>query len=89
MEAGRAFRHPAQEFFQPGVAAQCLDRVIVTGKLGFGQGGVDFIVADLVQQYRRPALAAFESWHKVVQALPGLRRDRALAQGADRIGQGE
>lgn len=85
VESGWAFGDPPDKFRQPGVAAQCFYRVKVAGQLGLGQGGVDFVVADLMQQDGRAALAAFEFGDKMVQALLCEGRDRTFAQGADRI----
>jgi len=64
------------------MGAQRLDRVEIAGQFGLGQGGVDLVMANLVQQHGRPALAAAQLGRQVVQALRGRRRDRALAQGA-------
>lgn len=64
--------------------AQAFDSVEVSRKLGFGQGGVHLLVADLVQQNRGTALATFEFWDQMVQAA-GPVRDRAVAERADRI----
>ncbi len=60
-------------------------RGIVACQFAFGQRGVDFVVANLVQQNRWPALAAPQLRHEVVQALLGVRRNGAVAQGADRV----
>ncbi len=49
--------------------------MIVPRKLGLRQGGMDFIVADLVQQDRRPALAALQLRDEVMQALAGCGRN--------------
>ena len=50
--------------------------VIVARKFGFGQSGVDFLVADLMQQHRLAALAAAQAWDQVVAALRDIVRDR-------------
>lgn len=60
--------------------AQRLDCVIGAGKFGFGQRGVDFTMANLMQQNGRPAFSAPELRDKVVQALGHVRRDRATAE---------
>jgi len=62
-------------------------RVVVAGQLRLGQRGVDFPVADVMQEYGWPALAAFELWDEVVQALRRVRWNRTVAEGADRVGQ--
>lgn len=66
------------------MAAQRLDRVERARQLGFGQGGVDFFVADHVQQNRGSALAPFEFWDQMVQAATPIG-DRAVTKRADRI----
>ena len=60
-------------------------RVELPRQFGLGQSGVDFIVTDLVQTDGRTAFAALELRDQVVKRLPGLGRDRAEAQGADRV----
>ncbi len=45
---------------------------------------MNLVMANLMQQYRRTTFAAAQAGNKVVQALFGACRDRALAQGADR-----
>jgi hypothetical protein len=67
------------------MGAQGLDGVVAARKLGLGHGGVDLVVADLVQQNRRPALAAAQAGDQVVQALLGVRRDGPVAEGTDGI----
>ena len=67
------------------MAAQGLHRVVVTGKFRLCQAGVDLAVADVVQQHRWPALAAFQLRGQVVQALWHARWDWTLAQGASRV----
>ena len=84
-EAGRAFPDPGDETGKTGMAVQRFDGGIVAGEFGLGQACVDFAVADVVEQYGRPALAAFEFRDEVVQALRDIRRYGALAEGADRI----
>ena len=54
-------------------------------QLGFGQGGVDFAVANVVHQNRWPTLAAFELWDQMMQALGGLRWDWTVTEGANRV----
>ncbi len=64
--------------------AQGYDRVEVARQFGLGQGGMDFFVADLMQQNRWSALASFEFWDQMMQAAASVR-DRAVAKRADRI----
>ena len=84
MEIWRAFGDPCHEAGQPGMGTQRLNRIEVTGQLGFGQGGVNFVVADLVQQHRRPTLPAAQLGRQMMQGLLGMGRDWAAANRADR-----
>lgn len=69
------------------MAAKGLGRVEVAGEFRLGQGGVHLAVADVMHQDGRAALATLELWHKVMQRLRRVRRDRAQAERADgRIG---
>lgn len=61
---------------------QGLGRVEAAGQFGLGQGRVHLLVADVMHQHRRPALAAAQLRGQVVQALRHARRDRALAERA-------
>lgn len=83
MEFRRAFRDPGQKRRQTRMLAQRLNRVIVAGKLGFRERGVDFVVANLVEKHRRTTLAASKFRDEMMQALRRLRRDRAAAEGTD------
>ena len=65
------------------MGAQRLDAVVATRQFRLGQGGVDFVVTDLMQQNDRPTLAAAQFRRQVMQALLGIRRDRAIAERAD------
>jgi len=64
------------------MGAQGLNRIVAAGKLGLGQGGMDLIVADLMQQHCRPAFPATQFRDQVVQALFGIRRNRAITKRA-------
>ena len=66
------------------MGAQRLDGVVTAGKFGFGQRGMDFGMADLVQKNGRPLLSAAQTGDEMMQALRRLRRDRAVAKRADR-----
>lgn len=57
------------------------DLVKLPRQLGLGQGGVDLTVADIMQQNHRSALAPFQFWDQMVQALRHSGRDGAVAQG--------
>lgn len=86
MERGRALGHPPGKACKPGMGAQSLDRGIVSRKVGFRNRGVNFIVANLVQQHGWSPFATTKLWYQVMQALFRVRRDRAQAQRADRVG---
>lgn len=58
----------------------------LTRQFGFGKAGVYLLVADVVQTHRLTSLAAFQLWHKMVQALRNIGWDGAQAKGACRIG---
>lgn len=66
---------------------QRLDGVEVPRQLRFAKSRMDFVMANLVQAHRLAAFAAAELRNEVVQALFGLRRDRSVAEWADRIGR--
>ena len=66
------------------MAAQRLGRVEMPGEFSFGQGGVDFLVADVMQQDGRAAFAALEFGDQVMGRLRHVGRDRAQAKRADR-----
>lgn len=84
-KTGRSFANPADEFCQTGVRSQRVDCVEVARKLGFGECRVDFPMADVVQQNCWPSLATFQFGDEVVQALLHIRRDRAIAEGTNRV----
>ena len=65
--------------------AQRIDRGVVAGKLRLGQGRVDFIVANLMDQHARPLGAAFQLGDQMMFRLPDAWRDRPEAERADRI----
>ena len=67
------------------MGAQCLDGVVAARKLRLGHRGVDFVMADLMQQHRRPALSAPQTGDQVMQALFCVRRNGPFAQGADGV----
>lgn len=75
---------PRYEFGETRMGPQGSNRVVTACQLSFAQRCMDFLVADVMQQHRGAALAAFQLWNQVVQALVNIRRDRAPAQGADR-----
>ena len=60
--------------------------MVGAGEFGLGQGGVDFVVTDLVQKNGRPALAAPELGDEVVLALRHVPGDRAAAERAEGVG---
>ena len=85
MKLGRPLGDPFEKRRQMRMCAKRFGRVVVTRQLGLGQRGVDFIVANLMDQNRWPAFATFQLWDQVMMALLDTRRDRALAQWADRV----
>ena len=60
-------------------------RVEVAGEFGFGEGGVDFIVTDLVKKDGGSVFASAQFGREVVLALFGVRRNRAVAEGTDGV----
>ena len=68
------------------MGAQRLGRVVVARQLGLAERRVNFIMANLMHQNDRPALAALQLGRQVMQALLGIRRDRAMADRAYGIG---
>ena len=84
MKAGWASADPVQEFLKPWMGAQGLDRAETARQFGFGQRGVDFLVANLVQQHGGSALASFEFWDQMMQTATAFG-DRAVAKRADLI----
>src|SRR6056297_2377190 len=65
--------------------SQGLDTGIVARQFRLAQRGVDLVVANLMKQHHRPALAAFQPGDQVMQALARLRRDRPAAKRAYRV----
>ena len=65
--------------------AQRRDGVVGARKLGFREGGVDLVVANLVQKNGRPAFSAPELGDEVMQALAGVGRNRPAAEGTDGV----
>ena len=64
---------------------QRLDRIELPRQFHFRQRRVDLVVTDLVQPHDRPALAALQLGHKVMQALPGTGRNGPQAERANRV----
>ena len=85
MEIRRAFGDPGDEAGEPRMGAEGLHGVVGPGEFGLRHRGVDLVVADLVHEDGRPALAAAQARDEVVQALPCVRRDGPLAEGADGV----
>ena len=82
------FCNPAEELGQMRMAAQRLNGGIVAGDFGLAQGGVDFFVANVVQQNGWSAFPAFQLWRQVMAALRHFWRYLAQAQRAYRQGIG-
>lgn len=83
MEIGRAFDDPCKKRRQPWMGAQGVDGVVAARQFCLGQGGVDLVMADLVQKHDRPALAAAQFRRQVMEALLGIFWDRAMAKRAN------
>ena len=84
MKIGRAFFDPLDELGQPGMSTQRIDCVIRPRQFGFCQGGVNFVVANLMQQHGFAAFSAPKPGDQVVKALQGVRRDGPPAKRAKR-----
>ena len=65
----RLLRHPGEESREAGMSAERLDRGVVPRQFDFGQRGVDFIVAYLMDKDRRAAPAALQLWDQVMPRL--------------------
>ena len=81
-EVDGAFGDPADEFGDFWVGAEGFDGGELAGEFGFGEEGVDFAVADGVEDGDGAVFAAFQFWGEVVFALE-LRWDFAFTEGAD------
>lgn len=64
---------------------QRLDRAVLPRQFRLRQRRMYLVVTDLVQAHDRPALAALQLGHKVMQALPGTGRNRPQAERANRV----
>ena len=60
MKARVLSRNELNEFLQIRMAAKRLWRIIAARKLGFGDAGMNFIMANLMQQHLRTMFPAFE-----------------------------
>lgn len=65
--------------------AQCLDRVVFPRQLAFGQGCMDFIVANLMKSHHRATFSSAQFRYQMVQALARFWRNWPRAQRANRI----
>lgn len=68
------------------MGAKGLYRAVGPCQFRLRQSGVDFPMADVMQQYSWPAFAALQLGDQVMQTLRRIWRDWALAQRADRVG---
>ena len=80
-ETGRTFGDPFDEFGETGMPTQSLGRGEIARQFALGQGGMDFLVADVMQKDGRTPLATFEFGHQMVCALRHIWRDRTPAKG--------
>ncbi len=85
MKPGRALGHPCDELRQPWMCAKSLDRVVGPCEFRLRQRGVDFPMADVMQQYSWPAFAALQLRDQVMQALRRIWRNWTTAQRAGRV----
>jgi len=67
------------------MGAQRLDGGEGPGEFGLGEGRVDLLVADMVQEHRRPALATAQFRRQVMQALRDAGRNGPSAEGAEGV----
>lgn len=58
---------------------------VIACQFGLSQRGVNFIVANLMEQHDRAAFATLQLGHQMVEALTRLGRNRSIAKWADRI----
>lgn len=58
--------------------------VELTRKRALAQACVDFLVANVVQQYRRPLFAPFGARDQMMQALRNIRRNGPPTKRANR-----
>ena len=77
------FANPRDEFSQSWVGAERFGGVPEAGEFCLGGACMNFVVADLVDKDRGSAFAAAKFWHKVVQTLWSVRRNRPFAERAD------
>lgn len=85
MELWRAFGNPPDEFGKTRMCAQRIGCIEIARQFRLGQGRMDFIVTNLVQQHRRTALAAFQLGNEVVMGLLCMRRNGTPAKRALRV----
>lgn len=62
------------------VGPQGIDRVILACQFGFRERGVDFVMANLMQQHDGPALAPAQSRYQVMPALWNALGDWTITQ---------
>ena len=75
--------HPSYELGQPWMGSERVNRVVAARQFRLGQRGMDFAMADVVQQHHWPALAPFELGHKVMEALRHVRWDGPVTERAE------
>ena len=86
MEPGGPPGQPGDGSGGPRVGFRLVDRVMIPGQTCLGQGGVDLLVADVMNKHGRAALAALAARRQVAAALPAIRRHRAATRRADEAG---
>ena len=86
MEPGGPPGQPGDGSGGPRVGSRLVDRVMIPGQTCLGQGGVDLLVADVMNKHGRAALAALAARRQAAAALPAIRRHWAAARRADEAG---
>lgn len=79
-----AFHDPADELFESWMGFKGIYIGEVAGQFGFRKRRVDFLVANMVQSHGRAAFTALQFGHQMMQRRGSTRRDRAIAERADR-----
>lgn len=67
------------------MGAQSLGRRVIARQLGLGQGGMDLLVAQVMQQDHGATLAALQPGHQMMQRLWHPGRNGAQAERTNRI----
>ena len=82
MKVRRALGDPFEECREAWMRAKSFWCVVGAGEVGFGQGGVYFVVTDLMKQDSWAAFATAQFGDKMVQALRNMWRNGSVAERA-------